>query len=440
MHKMIYYLFITLIFVWVLSLWKDSNNTLQRQNYEHVNEDEVYAIQNAMKESFDISPRKRRDIIKGKPAGSKYPFTVSLLNYNNRQEWQICGGVLIAPNVILSAAHCFNQVKLVEIFFNSEESEKIYIPKQNKLMHPKYDPKTTAYDFMLIKISSSYSSDYVIKINSEESIPIGDGDEESLLVLGWGLTNQNDRTSASKELLKASVSYVETSHCRRFYGNMVTDSMLCAHSVFGRDSCNGDSGGPLILETATEKILVGIVSWGASCGHPQYPGVYGRISMAHSWITQVICGEWNPETCDNQNTLKNQLDPAVSELLDNTNLALTPPQLSSEPSFQPSLRTSNQPSSQPSSQLSFQPSSQTSNQPSKQPSYPSTRPTLIVLPDNKEDDCKDAVGTFSVNAIWYYIGVDKNSFHTCAWVKSIWFGCWLYSEFCPQTCFVDKCL
>lgn len=63
--------------------------------------------------------------------------------------------------------------------------------------------------------------------------------------------------------------------------------MLCAAGL-NKDSCSGDSGGPLVDRESNK--LVGVTSWGFDCGHPQYPGVYGRISRAQKWIGQKICG------------------------------------------------------------------------------------------------------------------------------------------------------
>merc|ERR1712232_563952 len=60
----------------------------------------------------------------------------------------------------------------------------------------------------------------------------------------------------------------------------------------GKDSCQGDSGGPLWDEE--DNLLVGVVSWGFGCAHPDYPGVYGRVSEVAAWIDNVM----NPEPTD----------------------------------------------------------------------------------------------------------------------------------------------
>lgn len=60
--------------------------------------------------------------------------------------------------------------------------------------------------------------------------------------------------------------------------------MLCAHSKTGIDACNGNSGGPLIMQHEdgpAYDLLVGAVSWGAICGSSKYPGVYARLSSVY---------------------------------------------------------------------------------------------------------------------------------------------------------------
>lgn len=69
---------------------------------------------------------------------------------------------------------------------------------------------------------------------------------------------------------------------------------MCAFNE-GRDSCGGDSGGPLLLKGSSidDDQLVGIVSWGISCANDDYPGVYSRISYYYDWIQSTICNERN---------------------------------------------------------------------------------------------------------------------------------------------------
>ena len=61
--------------------------------------------------------------------------------------------------------------------------------------------------------------------------------------------------------------------------------MICAGYMEegGKDSCQNDGGGPL----AVDEKLIGVVSWGAGCSQPKYPGVYARVAKVRDWIRSV---------------------------------------------------------------------------------------------------------------------------------------------------------
>ena len=75
-------------------------------------------------------------------------------------------------------------------------------------------------------------------------------------------------------------------------GGVITDSMLCARDL-GKDACQGDSGGPIVTrQTAGSPFTqLGVVSWGVGCAHPQYPGVYTRLSSHIQFIRRNMQGE-----------------------------------------------------------------------------------------------------------------------------------------------------
>ena len=64
--------------------------------------------------------------------------------------------------------------------------------------------------------------------------------------------------------------------------------MLCAVVPGGgKDSCQGDSGGPMVTLENDKQTLIGVVSWGAGCAHPNYPGVYARVTSVKTWIQSI---------------------------------------------------------------------------------------------------------------------------------------------------------
>lgn len=107
---------------------------------------------------------------------------------------------------------------------------------------------------------------------------------QRLSVVGWGKT-ETGRYSPVK--LKLKVPIVSESNCNRMFnraGVNVRTSQLCAGGEKDKDSCNGDSGGPLLAEVNQRFYIEGIVSFGAVCGTEGWPGIYTRVSRYRDWI------------------------------------------------------------------------------------------------------------------------------------------------------------
>lgn len=73
------------------------------------------------------------------------------------------------------------------------------------------------------------------------------------------------------------------------YRKNIPPTALCAgYAEGGKDSCEGDSGGPLMVRQGQSWILAGIVSNGIKCAEPNLPGVYARVSEYLDWIDITI--------------------------------------------------------------------------------------------------------------------------------------------------------
>ena len=106
-------------------------------------------------------------------------------------------------------------------------------------------------------------------------------------VAGWGDQTPTLGLNSTNRLRYVDLKVVSDSECGRANLGFHGPSGVCAEEL-AKDSCNGDSGGPL-FHNGTTRIQVGIVSYGTGCGLPKFPGVYSEVnnSEIRSWITNT---------------------------------------------------------------------------------------------------------------------------------------------------------
>uniref|UniRef100_A0A8D2LI40 Peptidase S1 domain-containing protein n=1 Tax=Varanus komodoensis TaxID=61221 RepID=A0A8D2LI40_VARKO len=226
----------------------------------------------------------------------KWPWVVSIQS----SMFHFCGGSIVHPWWVLSAAHCFTDRRYS---FLGRNNVTRWVRKIHT--HPQYNPRTYDHDIALLLLQRPvpYSPYHSALCLPDHAVVPDENMWESCSVAGWGLTQPGEAppraSRGSYALLDVQVGIVDWALCQAWL-HSVTRNMVCAgYEQGGRDACQGDSGGPLMCRPPSggahrRWYQVGVVSWGRSCAARRSPGVYTRVANYRSWLEQTAAHEGRP--------------------------------------------------------------------------------------------------------------------------------------------------
>ncbi|XP_071050965.1 transmembrane protease serine 9-like [Onthophagus taurus] len=234
----------------------------------------------------DIEPRttgliaQRRD---------EFPYQASLRYI--KPDYHFCGATIIDFNHLITSANCvMNDTNVIDpeslsvvvgdinLLENTDSTE--YRTVTHIFTHPDFNQSTFENDIAVIRVSEPFEA-WTQDIKAIELAETSPEAYSSCIVSGWGAASNPLRPN--ENLRYASIPIIENRTCTEKYSGGIHNGMFCAGFFDkGKDTCQGDAGGPLVCNNK----LSGIVSWGHRCINEGLPGVYTDIAQYRTWVDE----------------------------------------------------------------------------------------------------------------------------------------------------------
>ncbi|KAI8901448.1 trypsin-like cysteine/serine peptidase domain-containing protein [Globomyces pollinis-pini] len=240
----------------------------------------------------DVNLPEADNIVGGTLVGSQdvYPWLVAIRKNGGAH----CGGSLISPTKVLTAAHCVvgQTLTSLQVLYRrydfrrtatTEGSTTFKVTK--RAVHPSYSSPLYGFDVAVLDVER-VSGPIATKFANLDTTGALISPGQPLKIAGWG-TLASGASSASTKMYETVVPVTTQAVCVNAYPSLqqVTTVFCAGYTQGGKDACQGDSGGPAFVSNQDGSVTVaGVVSFGNGCALAGYPGAYATVAPLSSWI------------------------------------------------------------------------------------------------------------------------------------------------------------
>ncbi|XP_032514810.2 brachyurin-like isoform X1 [Danaus plexippus] len=240
---------------------------------------------------LEMAPR----IIGGRAVSaiSQYPYQAGIVTSLTTGKTSLCGGSLISSTRVITAAHCWNDGQSQALQFTvvlgtlTVFSGGTRITTRDVTVHPQWNTKAITNDIAIVKFPTVALNNNIQVISLPSASDVSNNFAGmTATVTGYGKISDSQASfPPSTTLHHVSLNIITNAVCQRSFDLKLDASHLCTSGTNRVGTCDGDSGGPLMVTSQNKKILVGIVSFGFgdSCS-AGYPSVYTRVTSFLRWI------------------------------------------------------------------------------------------------------------------------------------------------------------
>ncbi len=246
----------------------------------------------------------------GNASDGEYPWTAAIFTGQTPRDGQFCGGTLVAPDVVVTAAHCTDELTnnlaiglpldpfrtrdpaglRLKVMVGSaylgdgSRGEQRYVSQVAE--HPNTD-----VDLTVLVLESPVTTAPIGYLDPASAASL-DAPGVVATITGWGATSEGG--NGTLFLKEATVPIVSDASCGASYADPTwgwqASAMICAgYPGGGTDTCQGDSGGPMVVKRANGSwVLAGATSFGQGCARANWPGVYAELRAAAAFIDTFV--------------------------------------------------------------------------------------------------------------------------------------------------------